>query len=102
MSGKKSKTIRKNIYGSYKKHVEAEKVTLWQYIKAFLSRKRPWKELKLAWVHRKWWNSLGTIQPYRLREYFKTRSNSLRNKGLRLQYLMVKKALKMEKNHGRG
>ena len=101
MNGSKSKALRKAIYRRYKKRVTADKVSLWQYTKTFLTGKRPLKELKPAWMHRKWWNSLGIIQPYRVREYMTASRGSRRNKGLRLQYLIFKKAFQMEKNHGR-
>ena len=101
MNGRKSKALRKATYGRYKKRVTANKVTLWTYIKTFLTRKRPLKELKPAWMYRKWWNSLGIIRLYRFREYMRASGGSRRNKGLRLQYLIFKKAFQMEKDHGR-
>ena len=90
MNGRKAKRIRHEIYGSFPKQLELDKVSFRSFVKDFFKKGMPIWKVVSAWKYRKWWNALKKINPFRFNQYRQDPEGMIRNTGLRKVYKLHK------------
>lgn len=91
MNGRKAKAIRKQVYGSFPKKMNLDKVGLKAFVKDFFKQGMPFMKIISAWKYRKWWNALKDINPFRFNQYRQDTKGMLKNTGLRSHYKALKR-----------